>query len=100
MFSDDEKRKAKESSTSKSDDFAEAMKAIGKVRKEDIKTEILRIDKKIAVSRLHENLRDSVSDAVNRLDDDAVEKIKSKIDEAESFAKKILEDNPEKIGSY
>mgnify|MGYP002848229869 CR=1 FL=1 len=34
-FSDDEKkRKAKESSASKSDDFAEAMKAIEKVRKE------------------------------------------------------------------
>ena len=32
----------------RSDDFAEAMKAIEKVRKEDIKTEILRIDKKIA----------------------------------------------------
>ena len=40
VFSDDQKeRKATESSTSKSDDFAEAMKAIEKVRKEDIKTE-------------------------------------------------------------
>ena len=46
---------------------------------------------------MHKNLRDSVSDAVKRLDNDAVEKIKSKIDEAESFAKKILEENPEKI---
>ena len=97
-FSDDEtKIKDKKSEASKSDDFAEAMKAIEKVRKEDIKTEILRIDKKIATSRLHKNLRDSVSDAVKRLDNDAVEKIKSKIDEAESFAKKILEENPEKI---
>ena len=97
-FSDDEiEIKGKKSGASKSDDFAEAMKAIEKVRKEDIKTEILRIDKKIATSRLHKNLRDSVSDAVKRLDDDAVEKIKSKIDEAESFAKKILEENPEKI---
>ena len=67
VFSDDEKdRKDKGSSASKSDDFAEAMKAIEKVRKEDIKTEILRIDKKIAASRLHKNLRDSVSDAVKR----------------------------------
>ena len=97
-FSDDETEiKDKKSGASKNDDFAEAMKAIEKVRKEDIKTEILRIDKKIAASRLHKNLRDSVSDAVKRLDDDAVEKIKSKIDEAESFAKKILEDNTEKI---
>ena len=90
-FSDDEiEIKGKKSGASKSDDFAEAMKAIEKVRKEDIKTEILRIDKKIATSRLHKNLRDSVSDAVKRLDDDAVEKIKSKIDEAESFAKKNI----------
>ena len=97
-FSDDETEiKDKKSGASKNDDFAEAMKAIEKVRKEDIKTEILRIDKKIATSRLHKNLRDSVSDAVKRLDDDAVEKIKSKIDEAESFAKKILQENPEQI---
>ena len=97
-FPDDETEiKDKKSGASKNDDFAEAMKAIEKVRKEDIKTEILRIDKKIATSRLHKHLRDSVSDAVKRLDNDAVEKIKSKIDEVESFAKKILEENPEKI---
>ena len=43
VFSDDEKEsKVTESSASKSDDFAEAMKAIEKVRKEDIKTECIR----------------------------------------------------------
>ena len=64
------------------------MKAIEKVRNADVKNEILKIDKKIAASRLHKGLRESVSDAVKRLDDDAVNQIKSKINEAESFAKK------------
>ena len=66
------------------------MKAIEKVRKADLKKEILRIDKKIATSRLHKDLRESVNDAANRLDDEALEKIKSKIRSAESFAKELL----------
>ena len=55
----------KKNNSPKSDDFAEAMKAIEKVRKADLKTEILRIDKKIATSRLHKDLRESVNDAAN-----------------------------------
>ena len=82
----------KKNNSSKSDDFAEAMKAIEKVRKADLKNEILRIDKKISTSRLHKNLRESVSNAANRLDDDAVEKIKSKIRSAETFAKELLKE--------
>ena len=80
----------KKINSSKSDNFAEAMKAIEKVRKADLKTEILRIDKKIATSRLHKDLRESVSDATGRLDDKALEKIKSKIRSAESLAKELL----------
>lgn len=98
VFSNDEiKLEDKNNTKSTKDDFAEAMKAIEKVRNADVKNEILKIDKKIAASRLHKGLRESVSDAVKRLDDDAVNQIKSKINEAESFAKKILSNEPENL---
>ena len=56
--------------------FAEAMKEIEEVRKRDVAKEILRINKKISVDRLHEDLRNSVRNASDRLDDEAIEKIR------------------------
>ena len=70
--------------------FAEAMKEIEEVRKRDAAKEILRINKKISVDRLHEDLRNSVRNASDRLDDEAIEKIKSKISSAEAFAENLL----------
>ena len=70
--------------------FAEAMKQIEEVRKRDAAKEILRINKKISVDRLHEDLRNSVRNASDRLDDEAIEKIKSKISSAEAFAENLL----------
>jgi len=70
--------------------FAEAMKEIEEVRKRGVEKEILRINKKISVDRLHEDLRNSVRNASDRLDDEAIEKIKSKILSAEAFAENLL----------
>lgn len=87
----------------KSDSFAEAMKEIEEVRKRDVAKEILRINKKISVDRLHEGLRDSVRNASDRLSDKAIEEIKSKISSAESFAKDLINkdnsDAPEDDGT-
>ncbi len=84
--------KVKKGQTSKKNggSFAEAMKEIEEVRKRDAAKEILRINKKISVDRLHEDLRNSVRNASDRLDDEAIEKIKSKISSAEAFAENLL----------
>ena len=74
----------------KKDSFAEAMKEIEEIRERDIAKEILRINKKISVDRLHKDLRDSVRRASTRLDDEALKKIKSKISSAESFAENLI----------
>ena len=74
----------------KKDSFAEAMKEIEEIRERDIAKEILRINKKISVDRLHKDLRESVRSASTRLDDEALKKIKSKISSAESFAENLI----------
>ncbi len=80
----------------KGDSFAEAMKEIEEIRKRDVAKEILRINKKISVDRLHEDLRNSVRNASDRLSDKAIEKIKSKVSSAESFAEDFI--NKDKSG--
>jgi len=84
------KVKKDRSSKIKGGSFAEAMKEIEEVRKRDVAKEILRINKKISVDRLHEDLRNSVRNASDRLSDKAIEKIKSKVSSAESFAQDFI----------
>lgn len=84
------KVKKDRSSEIKGGSFAEAMKEIEEVRKRDVAKEILRINKKVSVDRLHEDLRNSVRNASDRLSDKAIEKIKSKVSSAESFAEDLI----------